>query len=102
MNGFSPTSKKLGASSIQMPGKTSSMNNVQCQVLAMLREGVMSTPELAREVGIGQPKDMRRRYLRLLLDMRFVEYTIPDKPNSRLRKYRLTEKGRAWVMASPP
>ena len=36
---------------------------------------------------------MRRRYLRLLLDMRFVEYTVPQKPNSRLQKYRLPEKG---------
>lgn len=57
----------------------------------------MSTAELAKTVGISQPKDMRRRYLRLLLDMRFVEYTLPHKPNSRLQKYRLTEKGRTWI-----
>ena len=23
-----------------------------------------------------------------------IEYTLPDKPNSRLQKYRLTEEGR--------
>jgi DNA-binding PadR family transcriptional regulator len=23
--------------------------------------------------------------------------TIPDKPNSRLQKYRLTDKGRQWL-----
>jgi len=23
--------------------------------------------------------------------------TIPDKPNSRLQKYRLTDKGRLWL-----
>ena len=26
--------------------------------------------------------------------------TIPDKPNSRLQKYRMTEKGRAWLKQS--
>ena len=57
----------------------------------------MSTVELAKAVGISQPKDMRRRYLRLLLGMHFIEHTIPDKPNFRLQKYCLAEKGRAWV-----
>jgi ATP-dependent DNA helicase RecG len=32
--------------------------------------------------------------MRSLLEKGFAAYTIPDKPNSRLQKYRLTEKGR--------
>jgi ATP-dependent DNA helicase RecG len=28
--------------------------------------------------------------------------TIPDKPNSRLQKYRLTPKGRAWLEKAGP
>ena len=73
------------------------IDEVQRKVLAVLSDSVMSTAELAKAVGISQAKNMRRRYLRLLLDMRFVEYTRPHKPNSRLQKYRLTEKGRTWV-----
>jgi hypothetical protein len=29
-----------------------------------------------------------------------LEFTLPDKPNSRLQKYRLAEKGREWLYAA--
>ena len=70
---------------------------VQRKVLSALVKGEMATAILARTVGVSQPKDLRRRYLRLLLDSRYIEYTIPTKPNSRLQQYRLTDKGRMFA-----
>ena len=35
------------------------------------------------------------RYLKPTLDLKFVEMTIPDKPRSRMQKYRLTPAGKA-------
>ena len=39
----------------------------------------------------------RKNYLYPALGEGFVELTIPDKPNSRLQKYRLTNKGKREV-----
>ena len=73
------------------------INEVQHKILYALCNDVFSTSALAKAVGISQAKDIRRRYLRLLLDMGLVEYTIPNKPNSKYQQYRLTVKGRELV-----
>ncbi|MEW6599824.1 MAG: Fic family protein [Nitrospirota bacterium] len=39
----------------------------------------------------------RNRFINPLLREGLMEMTISDKPNSRLQKYRLTEKGRALL-----
>ncbi len=39
----------------------------------------------------------RHQVLNLLLTAGLIEMTIPDKPTSRLQKYRLTDKGRDWL-----
>jgi DNA-binding PadR family transcriptional regulator len=35
--------------------------------------------------------------VRRLLADELIKMTIPDKPKSRLQRYRLTDKGRAWL-----
>ena len=69
------------------------INAVQRKILHVLRAGILSASELAAKVEMGRSNNIRRRYLRLLLDMGLVEHTIPGKPNSKHQQYRLTAKG---------
>ena len=41
-----------------------------------------------------------KRCLLELLEQALIEYTIPNKPNSRLQKYRLTANGQAVLSSN--
>lgn len=65
-------------------------------LLAIL-EGEMPAAELLRSLGLRDRKSFRERYLSPALASGLIEMTLPDRPNSRLQKYRLTEAGRSWL-----
>ena len=54
----------------------------------------MSRRQLQDALGLKGEENFRKLYLEPAMKADLVEMTIPDKPNSRLQKYRLTEKGR--------
>ena len=56
----------------------------------------MSRSEAQTVLSLKGQANFRDRYLKPALDLELVEMTIPDKPKSRLQKYRLTKKGKAW------
>lgn len=49
---------------------------------------------LQEALNLQDRKSFRERYLKPALAEGLIEMTIPDKPRSRLQKYRLTGKGR--------
>lgn len=63
-------------------------------IVNALGSGPLSAAELVNTLGLKSKTGAFKRSLQKLLDKSLAEYTIPDKPNSRLQKYRLTEKGR--------
>jgi ATP-dependent DNA helicase RecG len=70
------------------------------QVQAMLRaveEGPRSKRELLEAAGLASAYLNYKRHVLPMLEQELIEGTIPDKPNSRLPKYRLTEKGRSLL-----
>jgi predicted HTH transcriptional regulator len=68
-----------------------------------LLRALLTTPltaaEWSRKTGRVTVTGAFKRSMRDLLTESLVERTIPEKPQSRLQKYRLTDKGRA-VLAS--
>ena len=65
--------------------------------LLMVMDGEMSREELQDLLRLQDRKSFRARYLRPALADEFIEMTIPDKPNSPLQRYQITEKGRQWL-----
>ncbi len=59
--------------------------------------GEMSRKQIQEKLGLRDEKHFRKAYQQPALAQGLIEMTIPDKPNSRLQKYRLTPKGRAFI-----
>lgn len=60
-------------------------------------QGEMGREALQSALDLSDRKSFRERHLKPALAYGLIEMTIPDKPNSRLQKYRLTHKGRQWL-----
>ncbi len=54
----------------------------------------LSSAEIAMSLGRKQSSASLRKALPYLISAGLLQYTIPEKPNSRLQKYHLTAKGR--------
>lgn len=65
-------------------------------MLAML-DGEMTRQELQQRLGIRDEKHFRQHYQKPSIAAGIMEMTLPDKPNSRLQRYRITPKGKMMV-----
>jgi ATP-dependent DNA helicase RecG len=65
------------------------------RVLLALTDCPLSSQEIALILDLESKSGSLKRSLKQLLEEGLVEYTIPEKPNSRLQKYRLTAKGQS-------
>jgi predicted HTH transcriptional regulator len=69
------------------------------QVLQLVRllgqAGPLGSSEILERLGLSSRSDLHERFIRPALAAGLIEPTLPDKPNSRLQKYRLTPEGTA-------
>jgi hypothetical protein len=59
--------------------------------------GEQSREEIQEKLNLANREHFRKGYLVPALEAGLIERTIPDKPNSRLQRYRLTAKGHAQI-----
>jgi ATP-dependent DNA helicase RecG len=59
------------------------------ELLIVLENGEMSAMEMMGQLGLKDKRNFRLNYLQPALSAGLVEMTNPDKPNSRLQRYRL-------------
>lgn len=59
-------------------------------VLRALADAPLSAAEISRVLGLESKTGALKRTLKELLDQELIEYTISDKPNSRLQRYCLS------------
>ncbi len=65
--------------------------------LLTVLQGEMNRAELRTALGLKDEKHFREHYQQTASNQGLIEMTIPDKPRSRLQKYRLTNLGRKML-----
>jgi len=73
--------------------------SLEVRVLRLLTASPLSKAELSAGLGQKEISGQLNKVIRVLLGDQTIEYTIPDKPNSRMQRYRLTAKGKAILNA---
>jgi predicted HTH transcriptional regulator len=66
-------------------------------VLLALTDATRSAMELIEILGLETKTGAFKRAIKELLEQELIAYTLPEKPGSRLQKYRITEIGSSYV-----
>jgi ATP-dependent DNA helicase RecG len=85
----------------QVAGEVTGEVTGEVKKLLMTCREAMSRTALQKILRLTGADNFRRLYLVPALEAGLIEMTLPDKPNSRLQKYRLTPKGRAALSPAP-
>jgi len=101
--GFLVTLRRKPAPMPAPPAAGEAAGQVSKEVMQLLKacKKDMTRQELQASLGLKAEENFRQHYLVPALENGLIEMTIPDKPKSRLQKYRLTDKGKNLLASLP-
>lgn len=67
------------------------------KLLHLLKKDTLAVSVIMQKLELSHRQTFRKNYLHPALDKGFIEMTIPDKPGSRLQRYKITTKGIAAI-----
>jgi predicted ArsR family transcriptional regulator len=62
------------------------------KIIFALKETPLSKSEIAAQIGLNNITGALNRTIKKMIENGEIEYTIPEKPGSRLQKYRLVQQ----------
>lgn len=89
-----PTEVGYDDDTMQVTMQDTMQVTMQVRALIMALDGEYSGIEIMKKMNLNNRNHFRLEYLQAALKKDIIEMLIPDKPNSRLQKYRLTAKGK--------
>ncbi len=93
----SVSESELSPETMSRPKLDPKPGSIEYKILEKLLRRPLSKGELSKELGHKQISGAFKRGLQNLRKRGFIDLTIPTKPTSRLQKYRLNQKGKAWL-----
>ena len=70
----------------------------QIDVLKSLKDKVLSRKDIFAAISMNGDSRSFKRHIEPLIEAGLIEMTVPDRPNSRLQKYRLTNSGKMFIV----
>ena len=77
------------------------LTDTETRVLRFVEGQPKSRPEIADQLGLKSRSGHLYKAIDHLRNLGFIELTIPEKPQSKNQKMRITGKGQAWLMSKP-